>query len=313
MRPLRPRDFVESDGVLAAVTSVLHPEGPVVTPRYLREGDRLVKLDAATAHATVQRRHADWLLASPLLGVEVVLIPRAEIERYHLPEDRAAALLRGAAASPVEERAAAILAALVEGGVPAGRLGLTGSLLVGAAGADSDVDVVVHGRAAFVAARAALAALVQRGRWHAPDDAHWRDAWMRRGAPGTLSGYRAHEHRKGTKAVVDGARVDLALLQEVGEGEAEHPPFRKLRRLTIEATVTDASGAFDYPARYRVQHEDVEEIVAYTATYAGQALAGERVTARGWLELDARGMRRLLVGTSREAPGESLAARDLGA
>jgi predicted nucleotidyltransferase len=306
---LRPRDFVECDGLLAAVTSVVHPEGPVVTPRYVRDGAALRKLDAGAARAHVAARHPAWIVRSPLLGVEVVLVPFDAIERVHRPEERATSILGGDARHSVEGFARHALAALVGEGVPPDRLGLTGSLLVGAVHDASDIDVVTYGRAAFAAARAALAALVQAGQWSAPDEAGWRDAWQRRGAPGDLADYIRHERRKGTKAMVDGVRLDLSLLQDPTEGVAEAPPYRKLGRLELAALVTDASGAFDYPARYEVEHPDVRALVSYTATYAGQAESGERVIASGWLEEDAAGARRLLIGTSREAVGEYLSVR----
>jgi len=309
MLPLRPRDFIECDGLLAAVTSVLHPEGPVVTPRYVRDGAALRKLDTAAARAYVAARHPTWLVSSPLLGAEVVLVPSDAIERVHRPQACAAALLGGDTRHPVEACARRALAALVGHGVPPDRLGLTGSLLVGAVHDASDIDVVAYGRAAFAAARAALATLIESGQWSAPGDAGWRDAWQRRGAPGELAGYIRHERRKGTKAMVHGVRLDLSLLQDPAEGRAEAPPYRKLGRLEVEALVTDASGAFDHPARYEVEHPDVRAIVSYTATYAGQAESGERVFASGWLEEDAVGARRLLIGTSREAVGEWLVVR----
>jgi uncharacterized protein len=309
MLALRPRDFIECDGLLAAVTSVVHPEGPVVTPRYLRDGAALRKLDTAAARAFVAAWHPAWLVPSPLLGVEVVLVPAEAIERVHRPEARATSLLGGDARHPVEARARRALAALMGEGVPADRIGLTGSLLVGAVHDASDIDVVTYGRAAFAVARSALASLVGAGHWSVPGDEGWRDAWRRRGAPGDLAGYIRHERRKGTKAMVDGVRLDLSLLQDPGEGTAEAPPYHKLGRLELDALVTDASGAFDYPARYEVEHPDVRALVSYTATYAGQAEPGERVMASGWLEEDAAGGRRLLIGTSREAAGESLLVR----
>jgi predicted nucleotidyltransferase len=303
--PLRPRDFIETaDGVLAAVTSTAHVDGPVVTVRYLREGGVPRKLEPDEAARLVSRRHPAWARRSPLLDVEVVLVPHAEVVRVHRPEDRLAALRAGSAAERLEGRAVRAAAILGRGGVPPDRIGVTGSLLVGAARHDSDLDLVAYGRAAFHAARRALAGAVARGEWHELPAEEWREAWRRRGAPGALDDYVRAERRKGTKALVEGTRLDLTLLQDPGEGEPEHPPYAKLGRTGIEAIVTDASAAFDLPARFRVDHAGVPEVVAYTATYAGQAIAGERIGAMGWLEEDARGRRRLLVGTSREAPGE---------
>ena len=306
MLTLRPRDFIECDGLLGAVTSIAHPEGPVVTPRYAREGHALRKLDTAAARDWVATRHPEWLVDSSLLGVEVVLVPSGAIECVHRPETRAAALRASDALHPIEQAARRVLDALVAQGVPSARIGVTGSLLVGAMQAGSDIDVVTYGRSTFASARSALAALVSSGQWSAlgPDD--WRDAWRRRGAPGELDSYIRHERRKGTKAIASGVRLDLSLLQDEAEGVAEAPPYRKLGRRVLEARVRDASGAFDYPARYLVAHAEVDALVSYTATYAGQASAGDLVRASGWLEEDASGARRLLIGTSREAEGESL-------
>ncbi len=44
-------------------------------------------------------------------------------------------------------------------------------------------------------------------------------------------------------------------------------------------------------------------MLSYTHTYAGQALAGERIEARGMVEVVGN-MKRLVVETTREAKGE---------
>ncbi|HEX5633856.1 MAG TPA: hypothetical protein VFX50_11545, partial [Gemmatimonadales bacterium] len=276
------------------------------TPRYERGATGLRKLDGPSTVAPIRARHPQWFVRSRLLDAEVVLVPHSDVLRVHRPEARLAQLRAGGASGRLEERVAGAAGALVALGVPAERIGVTGSLLVGAAGDSSDMDVVVYGRAAFARARAALATLLERGDWSGLGEAQWRDAWERRGAPGTLAEYVRHESRKHTKAVVEGSRLDLTLLQDAEEGEPERPPFRKLGRHSLQATVLDDRAAFDLPARYVVDDPDVPQLVAWTATYVGHARAGERVEAHGWLEEDAMGRRRLLVGTSREAPGESI-------
>jgi predicted nucleotidyltransferase len=120
------------------------------------------------------------------------------------------------------------------------------------------------------------------------------------------------ESRKRNKAVIEGTRVDLTLVADRQEEIPERGPFRKLGRIEITAVVTDASAGFDHPARYRVRHDDVAEVVSFTPTYAGQVLAGETIHASGWLEVDAAGARRLVVGTSREARGEYVVVTSRG-
>ena len=52
----------------------------------------------------------------------------------------------------------------------------------------------------------------------------------------------------------------------------------------IEARVTNAEFAFDSPAIFRLDHPEVKEIFCYSHTYAGQALPGETIEAKGVLE-----------------------------
>ncbi|MDL5502934.1 MAG: DNA polymerase subunit beta, partial [Candidatus Methanoperedens sp.] len=72
---------------------------------------------------------------------------------------------------------------------------------------------------------------------------------------------------------------------------------------TIEATVTNADFAFDSPAIYKIDHPEINYVLSYTHTYAGQALVGERIEARGMVEIVGN-MKRLIVGTTREPKGE---------
>jgi predicted nucleotidyltransferase len=70
--------------------------------------------------------------------------------------------------------------------------------------------------------------------------------------------------------------------------------------------VVDDAAAYDYPARYRVDDPEVGEILVFTHTYVGQAVRGEAIEAAGQLEEEASGRLRLVIGSSREAPGEYL-------
>ena len=90
---------------------------------------------------------------------------------------------------PLERRALQAAAALVAEGAPAGRMGLGGSLLLGAQHADSDIDLVVYGRSAFESARAALGAAIRAARLEPLDDVQWEAAWSRRGSDLTLAEY----------------------------------------------------------------------------------------------------------------------------
>ena len=80
--------------------------------------------------------------------------------------------------------------------------------------------------------------------------------------------------------------------------------------MTLEATVTDASLAFDNPAVYEVKHESVSRVLSFTHTYSGQALAGETIEACGVCERHGAELW-LVVGTTREARGEYIVSKTL--
>jgi predicted nucleotidyltransferase len=305
--PVRPRDFVETgDGLFFAVVSTLMDAGRHLTSlRYVREQGRLRKLDTESAAALLRSRHGAWVARSGAVDAEVHLVPAEAVVKIHRPEERLAALVAaGAGSDTVAGRAVRVVRVLEAAGADPATLGLSGSLLLGAEGPASDIDLVAYGRRAFGEARGALAAAVMSGIVRPLEPREWRSAWERRGSPLSLDEYVWHEQRKGTKAVSDDTRIDLSLVADASEQLPLPRGVRKRGRARLVAAVTDASAAFDLPARYLVSGAPVVEVMSFTPTYAGQVRAGEVLEADGWVEEDGEGVRRLVVGTSREAPGE---------
>ncbi|MBP2647279.1 MAG: hypothetical protein H6Q77_903 [Gemmatimonadetes bacterium] len=302
----RPRDYLETaDGLFFAVVSSAVDAGHALTSlRYVRQGGRLTKLSSEGANSWLGEYRPEYLAHSALIDSMIHRVPLADVVRIHRPDERLATLRAAGATDRLEGLALRAAEALVSEGAPAERLGLGGSLLLGGQHEESDIDLVVYGRAAFGVARRALGAAVLAGHLEPLDEAHWEAAWHRRGSDLSLEEYVRAEIRKQNKALVDGTRVDLSLVVDNDEEVPERGPFRKHGRIAIRALVTDATSAFDHPARYRVQHNEVSEVVSFTPTYAGQALLGETIEASGWLEEDSAGARRVVVGTSREAGGE---------
>ena len=72
----------------------------------------------------------------------------------------------------------------------------------------------------------------------------------------------------------------------------------------MQCKITDDSLAFDYPAEFKIDHDEISAVVCFTATYTGQALNGETVEVSGLLEQTEQGDKRIVVGSSREADGE---------
>jgi predicted nucleotidyltransferase len=182
------------------------------------------------------------------------------------------------------------------------QMGVTGSLLIRAHTPSSDFDLVAYSRSHFSSARDIVQQCLASGTVADLDDAAWRDAYRRRGCSLSYEEFLWHERRKGNKALFEGTKFDLTLV--TADPAPSEIRWHKLGPRTLQAVVADDSGAFDYPARYSLQHPEIDEILVFTHTYVGQARRGETIEATGQIERSALGRRRLLVGSSREAPGE---------
>ena len=305
-----PKDFVRARGDLwfAVLSEQLEDTRVLAFLRYARDRQgHWQKTDSIRADALMQRIAPHYLYHCTRLDTRLHGIPHHEIDEVMRPRAAARRLIVVPDPDPVQRAAIKAIKLLRRGGVPAGRLGVTGSLMLGLQGPRSDVDLVIYGREHFHIARRLVAETLKTAAASSLTMALWRDAYARRRCSLRFPDYLRHEQRKLNKFSVDSVKIDISMVLAPADKKADlFGPCRKAGRGTITARVTDDRYAFDLPARYPVEHDEIEEIVACTHTYAGQARAGERVTASGVVEVDDRGRRRLVVGTSREAGGEYL-------
>jgi predicted nucleotidyltransferase len=297
----QPRDFIETaEGLVFAVVDGVPEDGKVLGfLRYAASG----KVSTAAANALLREQHPHYLHRSKRLDARLHAVPFAHVRRHHRPRQRVQELLAQGAADAIEAKLLALLRLLIAAGTPPECLGVTGSVLIHRQHPASDLDVVVYGREHFFHARESVQALIAAGRLQGLDGEAWRDAYARRGCALDFETFLRHEQRKGNKGMIAGAKFDLALIAEDDPPEPQ-AAWGKIGAAKIQARVADASRAFDQPARYRIEHPDIHEIQCHTHTYAGQACAGEWIEAAGQVEQSAGGDRRLVVGSSREAPGE---------
>ncbi len=304
MLPVRLRDFIEDkDGWLYAVSTYDNRESVGCVLRYVPDekgervnvsGDRYTKYDFEDAYALIaakKQRYAGLLHRVPYGDVTRILKPDLDIGRIAQEHPRVQKLLD-------------IF------GLPTGTVGCTGSLLCGLANEGSDIDMVVYGRHWFTAQN-----LVQQGirdgRIEGLSPDMWRRVYEKRKPEIPYEQFVLHEQRKFNRGQIEGTYFDILYTRSYDE--IESAPTSKgvvLGKQTIEATVKDASLAFDNPAIYEVEHESVSRVLSFTHTYSGQALAGETIEACGVLEQHG-GERWLIIGTTREARGEYIVSKTL--
>ena len=296
----RIRDFFETkQGWIFAVADYNHPHGLRSLLRYVpdskgeREADgrHYRKMDFDDSFDFLRRERPDWVK-------DLHVVPEEDVQRLYRPSE---GLKRVAER---DQRVKKIASVLARNGVPWTEMGITGSMLMGLQGPTSDIDFVVYGPW-WWKARETLAKAKALGEVQELDEATWRKIYSKRRPEIGFDEFVLHEKRKGNRGMISGTYFDLLFTRSWSEIGVARPAGSRqvLGRRKIKARVTNADFSFDSPAIFKVDHDEVKEILCYSHTYAGQANPGETVEAAGALEEGADGLR-LVVGTTREARGE---------
>ena len=304
MLPLRLRDFIEDvDGWLYAVSTYDNDDRIGCVLRYVPDengtrvhpsGRRYTKYDFEEAYAHVARHkpaYAGLLHRIPHSDVRRVLKPDLEIGRIVDTHPRVRKLVS--------------LFSL-----PPGTVGCTGSLLCELENESSDIDMVVYGKHWF-AAQALVRQGIRDGRIEGLSEGMWRKVYEKRKPEIPYDAFVLHEQRKWNRGQIEGTYFDILYTRSYDEiRSAPAGRGQVLGKMTIEAKVTDTSLAFDNPAIYEVEHDNVSRVLSFTHTYSGQALTGETIEACGILEQHGD-EQWLIVGTTREARGEYIVSKTL--
>ncbi|WP_273151457.1 nucleotidyltransferase domain-containing protein [Methylophaga thiooxydans] len=273
--------------------------------RYASSGDAWQKVDTAQANRLLSRHHPQYLFKSKQFDAEFHAVNMSDVVKHHRPEQRLKALLATKPQDEIEQKLHKLITILVQFGVNCDFLGLTGSMLIGQQKKGSDIDLVVYGRQAFHQTRDAVKQAVASGLIEELDLSLMKDNFNRRGGDLNFDDFAWHESRKFNKAAIDGTKFDIGMVCLPDELEHDHHHYIKQGVSTVKAVVIDDHRAFDFPARYLIDNEMTPEVVSFTHTYVGQAIAGETIEVSGAVECDsASGQRRLVVGSTREAIGE---------
>ncbi len=294
----RIRDFFESkDNWIFAVADYHHTDGIRSMLRYVPDhcGERTAngikyrKLDFDDAFAFLRKVRPDYVQ-------DLHVVPIEDVKRLYDP------IVGLSRVMEQDSRVNRIATTLADEGIPLQKMGITGSMLLGLHGPSSDIDFVVYGPW-WWKARDVLSSAKLDGRIQELDVAMWRRIYAKRKPEISFDEFVLHEKRKGNRGMIDGTYFDLLFTRDWSQiGEAQKRG-RTLGTRKIVAKVRNAEFAFDSPAIFALEHEEINEIFCYSHTYAGQALPGETIEASGIVE-ETREGRRLIVGTTREAKGE---------
>ncbi|MFH0967360.1 MAG: DNA polymerase subunit beta [Methanobacteriota archaeon] len=297
MLPLRIRDFIrDTDDWLYAVAAYDNSIAAGCILRYIpdKSGDRMDS--AGCRYRKVGFEEAYHLVneQKPEYSGLVHRVPLSDIAEALKPDEKIGTLKNS------DERIARLSRIFA---LPEGAFGVTGSMLCGIAGPESDIDGVVYGRW-FSHAQKCLQEGIVSGLIEDLGDSLWKAVYKKRSPELGYEEFLIHEQRKWNRGQIDGTYFDLLY----SRGYEDLPGFvmlkgAVLRRDTIETMVTDDTFSFDSPAVYKVDHPVISQVLSFTHTYTGQARNGERIEARGVVEQHGD-EQWLIVGTTREAKDE---------
>jgi len=298
------KDFIQTaEGLVFAVVDNRLEQGKVLCfLRYKQHASKWIKLATNEANQLLKKNYPHYLFYSEEKSAHLHAVSVKDITRHYQPKPCLQALLSLEKPDIIQQDLISLCKLFVKQGIQCRQLGITGSLIIGAQKQSSDIDLLVYDRVLFYQLRALIKQLMIGGSLQSLDERDWRDSYQRRSCDMSYADYIWHEQRKFNKALINGRKFDLSFVDKNAENTQE--TYHKQGKTIIQARVIDAQYTFDYPARFIIDHEDITEVICFTATYTGQAELGEQIEVSGMLEVSSSGMTRLVVGSSREAVGE---------
>jgi len=301
---VRIRDFfiTKQNWIFSVVSYDLGEEEVKCLLRYIPDdrGERVAergryrKLDFYDAYVFLGRHCPTYVKG----GMQVV--PKEDIKEILRPDDELPLIAER------EEQAQTIFE-LLGNRIPSDRIGITGSYLCGLNSDNSDLDFVLYGLPNFNIAREVIEAAVEEGILVEINDAVWRRIYNKRQPELSYNCFVAHEQRKKNRGAIGDTYLDILYTRDREEIKQldmrNYEIGERVGYATITAEVKDASFSFDNPAIYEIEHPEISKVLSFTHTYVGQALAGEKIEARGVIE-STKHESRLVVGTTRDAKGE---------
>jgi predicted nucleotidyltransferase len=297
------------EGLIFTVKGLVHPPDRVIAYlRYLpdsrgdreRDGTPYRRVYRFGEQQEILARYPAYLIHDPVFGTPLQSVPKRFIRQVYDPRRRLATIRERGPADPVEEHALGLADLLREtAGVPAGSLGVTGSVLVGLHKVDSDIDLVVYGEDAGRAVHQALRHLLDdpSGPLRRPnvEELETLHATHRPDTPLSLADFGRLQNRKVNEGRFRGRECFIRFVKQPAEVEERYgdPRFEPSGPARVRARVTgDRDGIFT-PCRYTVEAAtflegtpvaDLREIVSFRGRFSEQVRAGEWAVARGSLE-----------------------------
>jgi len=298
------KDFIATtEGLVFAVVENGTEQGRVLGfLRYRKISSGWQKLSTQQANTFLQVNYPDYLFHSVNKDACIHAVATDRITKHYRPEQILLNILQLESQDQVILDLQKFYLLLANAGLELQNVGVTGSVLINAQKQSSDIDLVIYDRVEFFKLREQVIKLIDNSLLKGLTEKDWQASYQRRSCELTFSEYVWHEQRKNNKVVINDRKVDLSFVDPLCA--EENTTYTKIGSIKLKTFITDHTKSFDYPAVFQIDSQEAQSVVSYTATYTGQAFAGEKVEIAGLLERADNGQCRVIVGSSREAQDE---------
>lgn len=331
---VRPRYFIETkDSLFFAVNTYYHPEDAVIAfLRYIPcvDGDRELngtfykKVDSNQAYDYIKKNHPNYLFDWNVENKKMMGVPLEDIKEIHSPIDRLKEIINDDSPNPFYEKVR-LLANIFhnEANISYDNMGITGSTLARLEKVDSsDIDFIVFGLDNHKKARQLYGRLKddENSSLDRIKGNFWNKVYNKRIKDGSLSfdEFIWYESRKNNRGLIKGTLFDiLSTMNSEDFSIEENVYYKQIASMKIKCKIIDDSQSFDTPSIYQVSNVEIlegpsiniEKIVSFTHTYAGEVINNEEVIASGVCEEvthleNGKKTYNLIIGTTRESINE---------
>ena len=300
-KPIRLRDFIRVGDYYFSVIGYKNDEGVKCFLRYAPDDEGEREKDGKRFRKLMHKEAVNYAIDNNLhyFNGRIFIVPHDEIDEVFKPEERL---------KPEGE-----ISKIVDffSSVPLEEMGITGSRLIGLESEKSDIDFVMYGKWWF-RGRELIKKGICRGDISEPNADIWDFIFKKRKVNIPYSIFLAHEERKYHRALIEDTYFDLLYVRGYYELRSDVPEEQGERGelMEVRGEVLDDSLIFDYPAYYPLKGKEVEAVLCFTHTYAGQGFKGEEIEAKGVVE-SINGRKYLIVGTEREVRDEYIVSLNL--
>jgi predicted nucleotidyltransferase len=324
----REGDFVENkDGALFDVKGLVHPpSGVVAFIRYFPNEKGLRKKNGVAygkvysfseRYKLLKSRFPKYVVYDPVFDETVCEVPEMDIRRHYDPIEKLSQLKTCENLDLLEERTVRLLEKLKEkSNVAWNAFGISGSILVGLHGTESDVDPIVYGsdncRRVHSGLRELLNEPGSRIKPYSVGELKGLFGYRSKDTVLSFKEFVRTESKKVFQGMFAGVDYFVRFVKDWNEIHEKYGDvqYKNVGYAKVKAIVTDDSESIFTPCAYNLEgtivldgpkHAQIEEIASFRGRFCDQARIGDSIVAQGKVEKvtnmkENREYLRLLIG-----------------